>query len=126
MKKNDKELKELAEFAAQWIIDEVHKTNEARLFKPTLKPWKPECVFFDSITAPFLAHLAKRKMEDMGFEIHHHSAILRDHNIGNKDYEHIFQFFRYGMGTPSKYNTNEYKALWKAIREAVENDIRTI
>jgi len=128
---NDKELKELAEFAARFL--ELPETDDqGYLFflhfnhsRHTLAvPYK--YVFEDNQVAPILAHLAKRKMGDMGLTwiaasewddsgVLFYETTVCKHDQTQQRYEVDEFIFEVA-------NSNEYIALWIAIRKAMNHN----
>jgi hypothetical protein len=110
------EQKELAEWAAEWLFGE----NSGYIYIEGAKfgafPVVPNTFFYHDFAPCILAHLAKRKMEELGFEY-----------FGIKI--HGFYGYNFYSGRPKwddmlfgdyKEHENEYIALWLAIREAVK------
>ena len=113
----DKELKELAEFAAEFL--ELEKTKDKRfpfnidlgygVMSITIKDMLDDCWISATV-----AYLAKRKMEEMGFEwVHSFNKLPGGKTI------FICEVYTATNDFPGT-GDNEYIALWLAIREAVK------
>lgn len=128
---NDKELKELAEYAAEFLGLEIHSKY---IFYPeafaelllmgeldnTFPKKKADEIFFeDELSSPILMHLAKRKLE----------GIIQPLNPGGKEWwweshsgsVHVFRLKRFQQGNIAHFvgkHENEYIAFWIAVREA--------
>jgi len=106
---NDEQLKDLAEWSAEFLKLEVNK------FHPTVwiltdTPFsvEPDHFFNHPLNAPILMHLGKREMEKREM---------------NMDYcfrkgAHSVSF----MCGPVTHDTNEYTAFWSAVMQAIKEE----
>lgn len=112
---NDKELKELAEFAAEFL--ELKPLSDPCVWILDGSVIMPNDMFEDDWPIPpILAHLAKRKMEGVGYQY------LIGHTFGTDSVSYMAKVFLRKNPSQEAYeeDKNEYIALWMAIREAVE------
>lgn len=112
--------KQLAEFAADFL-----KLGDSAIANwPRQYVWIPEFNdhmnikdFFTCVYAPHFAHLAKRKMEEMGFSWSAYRIPVIQENCFN-----ILYRFDNQKIDARKHHENEYIALFMAIREAVNGN----
>jgi len=120
---NDAELKELAEFGAKFLgfnritVKGIRKYNSFEMWEHP--DWEddanylsdselPDEFFGDHETASYLSHLAKRKMEKLGFD--HQSE-----RLAGTTYYGFFGQLKDAQAICA-IDKNEYIALWMAIR----------
>lgn len=108
--KTEAELKKLAEFAAEFLkLTKIEGSNLYRFTNAHGADHASYKDFFYSLKSPILAHLAKREMEKRGYAITHYSIPKED------DVYH-----QYIVGSETRFDTNEYIALWNAIEASGE------
>lgn len=112
----EQEQKELGIFGLDWLGLEKLPNSDEWKFQFHSINWllNPKNLFDDDF-GPILAHLAKRKMEEMGF------GMSWSHYTIEGELNHRFLLTN-GLSdlAVEKYHENEYIALFFAIREAVK------
>ncbi len=122
---NQQEQKELADWAAEWLGNIVSQGATDGYFycRELLGGGHSNntSVIFESIrSAPALAHLAKRKMEDLGYTIEYTNNSLEAPFLDEYKYMYSVSEDIWDEHPKQSHSGNEYIALWLAIREAVK------
>ncbi len=128
MTTSPKELKELAEFAAEFLGFEKETNHEVNrdywhkekwIGEPLVDRWLDDYFFIAQKTAPILMHLGKREMEKRGFDW----IGSRNYHSRPKNHDYFYEFAethspKCGEGS---HPDNEFIAFWMAVRGAVKD-----
>jgi hypothetical protein len=115
-----KQLKELAEFAAEyldWVLDDsewylLPKGYDFEVFSPNYHIAElPQVFFAGDVFPPILMHLAQEKLEKKGFDCEYNQQV----GI------HLWEFnmsLDYDRPVARAENKNKFIAFWEAVQEA--------
>lgn len=119
---SDLELQELAEFAASFFGEKPEGFITIGKCSPHILCFRTKDLFEDEISAPILAHLAKREMERRGW---HWILSLGYYSASDQPTDYFAEFSRWDKNEEQNYwgeakHDNEFIALWKAIQATGE------